>query len=352
MSDLWGEESKGRATVCGRSGRLLFVFRVAAVCVLILFGGCKQQEASKRATAAPQAVTLCRGTNLQLPLMVAEEQGFFPGQGLAVTVREFTLGRESLEAMLRGECDFSTAGEPPVVEYAGQRDDLRILASLQSTDNMVQIVGRADRGIGAPMDLRGKRIGTVKGTNGHYFLELFLFNHGLKPTDAAMVFMKADELLGALTSGQVDAISMTHNVIAQAREAMQDKVVLLEAPGLYRNYVMLLATADLLEKRPEVAVRFLRAVAQAEDYIRQRPQETLALAQSTQEGTTAEIKQLLEAYQYQLLLDHGMLMGLEDTARWTRQQRGDGQGPAPNFLKLISAEALRAVRPEGVRLEK
>lgn len=347
MPDSRWEKREEPAIAGGQGSRQRLVFLLAAVSVLLL-GGCKQQEAPTVATVA-----LCRGTNLQLPLMVAEKQGFFSGQGLSVSVREFTMGRDSLEAMLKGECDFATAGEPPVVEYAGQRDDLRILASLQSTDNMVRILGRADRGIGAPMDLRGKRIGTVKGTNAHYFLDLFLEKHGLASGDVAIVFMKSDGLLAALTSGRIDAISMTHNVIAQAQQALQDKAVLMESHGLCRNYVMLLTTTGLLEKRPGVAVRFLRAVDQAEEFIRQNPAETLALAQSVQKGTPAEVKQLLESYRYQLTLEHALLMGLEDTARWTMQQDGDGQGgPAPNFLKRIDSEPLRAVRPDGVRLGK
>ena len=47
-----------------------------------------------------------------------------------------------------------------------------------------------------------------------------------------------------------------------------------------------------------------------------------------------------------------MLMGLEDTARWTLQQGGDSQQTVPNFLNLIAAEPLRTVKPEAVRLEQ
>ncbi len=352
MSELLGEKRAGPAARSGRQGRSVLRGILAAACCGLFAAGCQHPEPPEAEPAGLAPVALCRGANMHLPLMVAEKQGFFSAQGLAVTVREFTLGRNSLEAMLRGECDFSTAAEPPVVEYAAQRNDLRILASLQSTDNMVRILGRADRGIGAPHDLLGKRIATVQGTNAHYFLDVFLQKNGLALKDAEVAFMKADELLGALSSGEVDAIAMTHNVISQAQRSLQKNGVLLEAPGLCRNYVMLLTTAGLLEKRPETAVRFLQAVAQAEEFILHHPQETLAIAQTGQEGTVAETEDLLYSYQYNLTLDHALLMGLEDAARWTSQQTGDGAGQSPNFLALIATEPLQAVKPEGVRLEK
>ncbi|MFA6898901.1 MAG: NrtA/SsuA/CpmA family ABC transporter substrate-binding protein [Desulfurivibrionaceae bacterium] len=331
-----------------RAGRFVAVGLV----LLLLVVSCKQQDVPKETPVALEPVGFCRGTNMLLPLLVAEKQGFFSEQGLAVSVREFTMGRDALESMLRGECELATAAEPPVVEYALKRDDLRILGSVQSSDNMIRLVARVDRGIATPFDLRDKRIATVKGTNAHYFLELFLEKNRLPLNDVAIIFMKSDELLGALTSGQIDAIAMTDKVVAQAQESLQDKAVLMEAPGLYRSAIMLLTTTAFFEKRPGVAVKFLRAIDQAENFIQQRPDEALAIVQANQKVSSAEIKQQMGFSQYRLALDHALLMGLEDTARWTLQQAGDSQRPVPNFLNLIAAEPLRTVNPEGVRLEK
>ena len=353
MSDLLMEQREGRAMVGGPGKRGRLIVLVAGFFAL-LFAACQQQEAPKATPVALESVALCRSTTALLPMVVAEKQGFFSEQGLAVTAREFIMGKEAFEGMLKGECDLATAAEPPVVQYAQERNDFRLLAALQSTDNLNRIVARADRSIAKPEDLRGKRIGTTKGTAPHYFLELFLEKHGLESKDVALVFMKSDELLGALTSGQIDAVSMTNRVISQAQQALQGNAVLLEEPGLYRNYYLLLATTNLLEKRPEVVVRFLRALVKAEAFIKQRPRETAAIIQASHGQTVSplEIKELLEDYQYQLSLEHGMLMGLEDTGRWMVALAGSGQRPVPNFLNLIAAEPLRAVTPEAVRLGK
>ena len=106
--------------------------------------------------------------------------------------------------------------------------------------------------------------------------------------------------------------------------------------------------------RPEVVVRLLRALVKAEDFIRKNHGETVAIIQAShgRKVSPTEIKELLVDYRYQLTLEHGMLMGLEDMARWTGQQGGENQRVIPNFLRLIAAEPLRAVKPEAVRLEK
>ncbi|MDP2758575.1 MAG: NrtA/SsuA/CpmA family ABC transporter substrate-binding protein [Desulfurivibrionaceae bacterium] len=354
MPDCLEGKKKGAAGVDCPGGKLLLVLLVVLSVLLVV--GCKQRQ-EESPTGAPMAlepVALCRSSTALLPVVVAEKQGFFAGQGLAVSVREAIMGKEALERMFRGECDLATAAEPPVVEYVRKRDDFRLLGALQNSDNLNRIVARADHGVTKPEDLRGKRIGTAKGTAPHYFLELFLEKHGLASRDVAMVFMKSDELLGALTSGKIDAVSMTNKVVSQAQEALQGNAVLLEEPGLYRNYYLLVATTKLLEKRPEVAVRFLRALAKAEEFIRDRPEETLAIAQAShgRKVSSLEIKQLLEGYQYRLTLDHAMLMGLEETARWMDVLAGNGRSPVPNFLAMISPEPLRTVQPDGVRLEK
>ncbi|MCX5875256.1 MAG: NrtA/SsuA/CpmA family ABC transporter substrate-binding protein [Deltaproteobacteria bacterium] len=353
MADYRLRTSKGVVGVAGAAGKFLVGFLVAVALMVV---GCKQrpEEATKPTSVTLESVALCRSTTALLPMVVAEKQGFFAEQGLTVTVRESIMGKEALEGMLRGECDFATAAEPPVVEYARQRDDFRLLGALQNSDNLNRIVARADRGIAKPEDLRGKRIATAKGTAPHYFLELFLEKHGLEPKDIKIVFMKSDELLAALTSGQVDAVSMTNNIVTKAQQALQANAVLMEEPGLCRNYYLLLATTNLLEKRPEVVARFLRALLKTEEFIKQKPDEALAivLASQGQKESSAEIKQLLAGYQYRLSLEHSMLMGLEDMARWTGQQAGESQRSIPNFLNLIAAEPLRTVKPEAVRLEK
>jgi NitT/TauT family transport system substrate-binding protein len=326
---------------------------MAALVAVPLLGGCQrppQHESKPVVAAAVEEVTLCRSSTVVVPVVVAMQQGLFSGQGVHVTTREFTMGRETLEAMLQGGCDFAIAAEPPVVEYALAGKDFRIISALQSSENFCRLVARADQGIAQPADLRGKRIATAKGTAPHYFLDLFLQKYRLS-NEVQIEFLKADALLGALTSGRVDAIAMTNTVITQAQQALQAKAITFEAPGLYRSYYMLLAPAPLLEKRPAVAVKFLQALARAAEFIQQRPDAAQALIAGEQKISLAESKHLWQTYDFRISLDHPLLMGLEDTARWHLQQTGNSR-PVPNFINWIHTASLAGIRPEAVNLVK
>lgn len=320
----------------------------------LLMSGCQKpgHEEARATPATVEAVTFCRSTVPLLSVAVAEQQGFFAVQGLAVTVREFVVGREAMDAMLKGECDLATAAEPPVIDYALQRDDFRIVSALQSSDNLSRLVARADSGITRPSDLQGKRIATVKGTAPHYFLKLFLEKHGLGMNQVTIEFLPGEALLPAISSGQVDAIAMTNKVISQARQALGENGVLLESPGLCRNYYMLLATSDVLRARPGVAEKFLRALAQTEALIKQSPDQAQALVSAYHNLPLAEVKELLEMNDQRLTLDHAMLLGLEDTARWFVQQSQEPNRPIPNLMSLIHTESLRRVRPDAIILNK
>jgi len=335
--------------------RPAFFLLLGLLCVLPT--GCQKpgrEEVKTQPASEMEAVTICRSSIMHLPLVVAETQGLFAGQGLKVTTKEFVVGRDALEAMLNGECDFASAAEPPIIEYSLQRSDFRILSAMQSSDNLCRIVARTDRGVNTPTDLRGKRIAPVKGTAPHYFLKLFLEKNGIDLKEVSLDFLKGDEMLAAITSGKADAISMTHKVIGQALKTLGDKALLMESPGLCRNYYILMTMSSLLEKRPAVAEKFLRALAQAEKYKKKKPAKAQAIVSADRKLPLAEVKELWEIYDQRLSLDHAMLMGLEDMARWFVQQQQEKSAvrPIPNFMNLIHLDSLRAVRPEAINLEK
>jgi len=338
----------------GRRSRLVLRPFAAVLLVLSLFcAGCekpKQEEA--KLTAALQPVSICRSSVMHQLLLVAEDQGYFTAQGLTVTTKEFVVGREALESMLKGECDFATAAEPPVVDFALQRGDFRILSALITSDNLSCLAARADRGIATPADLRGKRIATVKGTAPHYFLTLFLERHGIDLKEVSVDFQKGDAVLPAITSGQVDAIAMTTRVANQARQALGANGVLMEEPGLYRNFYSLLTTNSLLEKRPGLALQLLKALAQAEELIQENPGKAQAIISASLQIPPAEAEKAMGMFEQHLSLDHAMLIGMEDIARWYIQQSDNPNRPLPNMLRLIDTSPLRAVRPKAVGLTR
>ena len=55
-------------------------------------------------------------------------------------------------------------------------------------------------------------------------------------------------------------------------------------------------------------------------------------------------------YQFVVQLDQNLLIMLEDQARWAIQNKLTEQTVIPNFLSVISMDALTAVSPDAVTI--
>jgi ABC-type nitrate/sulfonate/bicarbonate transport system substrate-binding protein len=106
--------------------------------------------------------------------VIADTEGFLRKEGLDATIKEYASGRLALQGMLKGEAEFATVADSPIIVSRFERDDFMLLATIASSDNEPKIVARRDRGIARPADLAGKRIGTQKGSAVHFFLHHFL----------------------------------------------------------------------------------------------------------------------------------------------------------------------------------
>jgi len=150
-------------------------------------------------------------------IMIAEDQGFFSKQGVDVTVKYYASGKLALNGMFSGEVELATPAETPIVFSSFERIDFGIVATIGSSDNDPKIVARRDKEIQKPGDLRGKRIATQKASAVHFFLHSFLIKHGLSEKDIKLSFKHPDELVPALTNGEIDAFCMREPYVSRAK---------------------------------------------------------------------------------------------------------------------------------------
>ena len=122
----------------------------------------------KQVTPRDEITMAIPGEPLNALLIIARELDLFSRVGLDVTVKdEYSsgTGARALEGLLAGNVDVATSvAETALVFKSFERQDFSIIASNGSSDNDAKIVARKDRGVTKLSDLRGKRIGTPKGT--------------------------------------------------------------------------------------------------------------------------------------------------------------------------------------------
>ena len=311
------------------------------------------QEKPDKYTGTVEKVTIAYAKeSLASLLAIAQDQGFFVDQGLDLTIKSFKGGKQALtDGLLAGEADMATVADVPIVANSFQRDDFSIVATMGSSDNELRIFARKDSGISKPADLQGKHIATKRASAVHFFLHVFLTHHRLTVDDIKLTFKNSGAKMPAmLASGEIDAFSHREPFIGQAKVLLGDKGVIFEAPGIYRKTFNLVATDSLVEDNPALVKRVLIALLHAEDFARNNPKQSVAIAASALGSHESDIAALWPNIVLRLSLDQALLVSLEDQARWMISSNLTERKTVPNYLDYIYIDALEEVEPRAVTI--
>jgi len=327
---------------------------MAALGALLAFGvaanfSCGPEYPPKAGTRSRTAVTLAIGLEpLAALAIIAESEGFFARHGLAASVRKYPSGKLAMDAMLAGEAQMATVAETPVVFESFKRQDFRILASIGTSDNEIRIVARKDEGIRQHGDLKGKRIATQEASSMHFFLHMFLIKHGLSEKDVTIAYAPPDALAGMLMDGRADACSTREPIISRAVAALGENAIIFEEPGLFVKYYTIVAARRFVEEKQQATRAVLRAMADAEVFAKEHPQQATAVVARTIKIARPTLDQLWPSLDLRLRLSQSLLLALEDEARWTLGGGLVKDAAMPNYLRLIHLATMLEVKPSAV----
>ena len=283
-------------------------------------------------------------------IMIAEDQGFFSKQGVDVKVRYYASGKLTLNGMFAGEVDLATPAETPIVFSSFERIDFRIVATIGSSDNDQAIVTHKDREILKPGNLRGKRIATQKASAVHFFLHSFLIKHGLSEKDIKLSFKHPDELVPALTNGEIDAFCMREPYVSRAKTLLKDNIVIFKEPGLYLKTYNLVVFNNFIKDRSQVVKSVVKALIKSEEFAKKIPERAQKIVSNKTGIKESEIAGLWPDLRFEVSLEQSLLASLENEARWAiRNKLTDGK-KVPNYLNFIYLDTLEAVKPKGVTI--
>ena len=169
--------------------------------------------------------------------------------------------------------DVATNAETQALRQSVDHPDLRTILTV--SEGWYRIVARRSAGIARLADLRGKRITTVPNTSAAYYLHKMLGTAGMTTADVTIVpITPLSGMPAALASRQVDAVTIWEPEIENAAAAIGSDAIEFQDRRVYRELFGLHTTAAKLAdpaKRREI-VAFVRAVIQASERIRARPQ--------------------------------------------------------------------------------
>lgn len=208
-------------------------------------------------------------------LYVAEREGYFRAEGLAVTFRRYDSGRDAIAAVVAGQADVGTPFDTPVVINIQQGRAIRVLATLAVGFGNNAVIARADRGIEQPADLRGKRIATVPNASSDYLLALVLASAGVGADAVERVALTPPAAAEALVQGRVDAAAIWAPHTQRAAHALGDDAVRVFTSPLYLEAATLSTVEPVLAARPDALKRLLRALVRAEGLAVREPERAL-----------------------------------------------------------------------------
>ena len=283
-------------------------------------------------------------------IYIAEDQHFFTGNGLNVTLRDYDFGALALNGMLRGEADIALATEFPLVVKALQKEKVRTIGSIGKFE-FVYLIGRKDRGIEKISDLKGKKVATARQTIAEFYLGRYLNLHGMNFEEITFVdLQKSAQAMDAIVNGDIDAIVTQQPYVTSIEERLGANGVVWPVQSGQAMFSPMICRDEWITHHPELVNRLLNSLAQAEEYVMNHPVEAEAILQKRLHLNDSYTKTVWLRNQFSLSLDQSLIVAMEDEARWMIKNNLTKEKKVPDFLNYIYDDGLKAVKPEAVKI--
>jgi NitT/TauT family transport system substrate-binding protein len=279
-----------------------------------------------------------------LLFVVAEERGLFAQNGLQLQMKEYEYGALALEHLMKGDVEMAVAADFAFVNKSFENDYLRIVASI-GTSGSEEIVARKDSKIEQIYDLKGKRIGVSLNTSSEFTLMRFLLFNGIMLEEVTLVDLGPALLVDAVANGDVDAIILWDKWVHEAQKRLGAGGVSWPARIGQDFYWLVITTRELIEKKPAAVERFLRAIMQAEEFVKVNRAEAKAIFTRRCSREPAYVDYAWERSKFNVSLDQGLLTAMAIEADWRLQSRHGKGESAPNYFGFIYMDALDRVKP-------
>ncbi len=194
-----------------------------------------------------------------------ESASALEGLGYDIQWTEFPAAAPLAEALNAGAVDSGPIGDAPAIFALAAGTRIKLIGANRSDPYGTAILVRPDSPLRQAADLKGKSIGTNRGSIGHLVTLKALASAGLKPEDANLRFLPPADAKLALSSGSVDAWATWEPYTAMAETSGHARV-LISGRGLWSGLSYLAATDGALATKRLVLQDFLRRVVRAQQW--------------------------------------------------------------------------------------
>ena len=184
-------------------------------------------------------------------------------------------GNLVMEALAAGQIDLGTGSQiPPLsASQAANGGNFKIIGIRRMHTLDQELIIPAGSTVTDVAQLKGKKVGYVKNTTAHYFLEKMLEEAGLEWTDIDAVALTTSDGLSAVLTGEIDALASYGNAIRTAKA--KGCTTLRSAADILSGDYYWYATPDAIADAATHAalVDWLSRYNEAAEWARQNPEE-------------------------------------------------------------------------------
>jgi len=251
--------------------------------------------------------------------IVAVSKDFFASEKLDVREMLVNSGAACSEALFTGAVGVATMGDTAALLAVSRRQDFRIIASHGSGERRHRIIVPANSPVKSVADLSGRQVGIKKGTSTHGGFLALLASKGISPEVLSMIDLDPALMPDALTACSIDAFVASEPTPSLGEQ--RGGKALADLGGLGNTYpLVLLVKAELINRKDDELMRFVRAMKRAEQFISLHPGEAAAILSGATGLTPDVVRGIMKRHTYLIQLDGTTVKSLEKTAAFLKKQ--------------------------------
>ena len=276
-------------------------------------------------------------------IYIAENQNLFKKNGLNVVQVPEENGIVAQKNALKEVTDIATTVEFAFVSDSFDSSGSKILATINRS-NFIEIIGRRDRGIETVADLKGKKIGVVAKSASEFSLGKFLILNNLAQTDVEIVYLAFGEMQATITSGAVDAVAVNDPFAYQIQSKLGANGISWSAQKDRGVYWIVVSSDNYIKTHPQAVENFVKSLVEAEDYLKANQEDGKKIIKNKLALEQEYLDYIWPRNFFGVSLEQGLLISMEEQARWRITNKLTNKITIPNFLDYIYADALRTVK--------
>jgi len=189
-----------------------------------------------------------------------------------------------------------------------------------------------------------------KRTFEQFYLGRFLDLNGINESQVVLLNVPFTQQASALANGTVDAVATFQPYIDQIEILLGNTTVMWPAQADQSTYNEALCTKTWAAAHPDLIVRFLKALTQAETFTINHPDQAMNIVAKELNYTGSYVASVWPNYQFSVTLDQTFILLMQDESRWLISNDLTNATAIPSFSNYVYVDGLKSVKPGSVNI--